>query len=68
MLRLCLPFAPQHEKNLSRLKAMRGRYPESSIIENKGKKIAIGGSITETTQLSVVYTPSIRIPLKNSDT
>ena len=47
---------------------MRGRYPESSIIENKGKKIAIGGSITETTQLSVVYTPSIRIPLKNSDT
>ena len=38
---------------------MRGRYPESSRIVNRGKKIAMGGSITEMTQVRVVYTPSI---------
>ena len=63
IVRLCLPWVPHLAKNLSRLNAILGRYPESSISENRGKKIAIGGSITETTQLRVVYTPSIIIPL-----
>ena len=38
---------------------MRGRYPKSSSIVNNGKKIAIGGSITEMTHVRVVYIPSI---------
>ena len=65
IVRLCFPCAPHFEKNLSRLNAIRGRNPESSIRENRGKNIAIGGSITETTHVRVVYTPSINIPVKN---
>ena len=40
---------------------MRGRYPESSSRVNKGKNIAIGGSITEVTQARVLYTPAVSI-------
>ena len=52
--RLCFPCAPHFEKYLSRLNAILGRYPESSTSENNGKNIAIGGSITDTTQDRVV--------------
>ena len=39
--------------NLSKLKEILGKYPKSSKIVNSGKKIAIGGSITLTTQAKV---------------
>ena len=58
MVRDCLPWAPQFLKALSRLKATRGRYPKSSRRVNSGKNMAIGGSITETTQAVVLYIPS----------
>ena len=50
----CLPHAPQHLKHLSRLNAILGKSPQSSNSVNKGKNIAIGGSITETTQVSTL--------------
>ena len=57
-----LPWAPQRRKNESRLKATRGRYPKSSSSVNRGKKIAIGGSMTLTTQAVARYIPSISSP------
>ena len=66
IVRLCFPCAPHFEKNLSRLNAILGKYPKSSIIEKRGKKIAIGGNITETTHVRVVYIPSIKNPVKKS--
>ena len=54
MVRACLPQALALLKNLSRLKAALGRYPTSSSRVKSGKKIAIGGSITEVTQLSTL--------------
>ncbi len=57
IVRLCLPCAQDLRKKLSRLKATLGRYPRSSSRVNKGKKIAIGGSMTETTHARVRYTP-----------
>ena len=42
----CLPHALHLAKQQSRLKATRGRYPKSSKSVKRGKKIAIGGSIT----------------------
>ena len=53
MVRLCRPCAPAFLKWWSRLKATRGRYPASSNRVNRGKKMAMGGSITETTQETV---------------
>ena len=62
MVRACLPWAPARRKSESRLKATRGRYPKSSSRVKRGKKIAIGGSITLTTQAVARYTPSKRKP------
>lgn len=62
IVKLCLPWAPDLWKKWSRLKATRGRYPASSNSVNKGKKIAIGGSITDTTQATVRYIPSTSAP------
>ena len=53
----CLPQAWQQRKQRSRLKAMRGRKPQSSSSVKSGKKMAIGGSITDTTQASTLYIP-----------
>ncbi len=53
MVSACFPQARHRWKPLSRLKAMRGRYPESSNKVKSGKKIAMGGSMTETTHASV---------------
>jgi hypothetical protein len=39
---------------LSRLKAILGKYPKSSNNVNRGKNIAIGGSITEIIQATVL--------------
>ena len=50
----CLPWALALRKKLSILNATRGRYPKSSSMVKSGKKIAIGGSITDTTQLTVL--------------
>ena len=61
----CLPCAPDFLNNRSRLKATRGRYPKSSSNVNSGKKIAIGGSITLTTQAVARYTPSTRNPVSH---
>jgi hypothetical protein len=46
----CFPCAPALRNRLSRLKATRGKYPKSSRKVNSGKKMAIGGSMTLTTQ------------------
>ena len=35
----------------------QGKYPESSNRVNIGKKIIIGGNITDTTQAKVLYIP-----------
>ena len=52
VVRHCLPQARQRRKAGSMLNAIRGRYPKSSSRVKRGKKIAMGGSITETTQAS----------------
>lgn len=57
IVRACFPWVPHFLKVLSRLKAILGRYPESSSNENKGKKMAIGGSITDITQKIVFRIP-----------
>ena len=49
IVRDCFPQAQHFLNGLSRLYAIRGKYPESSSKVNRGKKIAIGGSITATT-------------------
>lgn len=54
IVRACFPQVPAFLKGLSRLNAILGRYPESSKSVNKGKKIAIGGSITDTTHASTL--------------
>ena len=53
MVIICFPEQQHFLKKLSILKAILGRYPKSSKKVNKGKKIAIGGSITEITQVKV---------------
>lgn len=58
----CLPHAPQRRKQPSREKAIRGKNPASSNSENKGKKIAIGGSMTDTTHAVVRTAPSTSAP------
>jgi len=50
---ICLPVQQHFLKNPSMLKAIRGKYPKSSKKVNRGKNIAIGGSITETTHVNV---------------
>ena len=53
MVSACFPQPPQQRIQWSIIKAIRGRYPISSNSVNRGKKIAIGGSITEITRLAV---------------
>lgn len=53
MVSACLPEVHAHLKHLSKLKAILGKKPKSSKIVNNGKNIAIGGNITETTQVTV---------------
>ena len=53
IVRACFPEAQAFLKNLSKLKAILGKYPKSSKIVNNGKNIAIGGSITAITQVDV---------------
>jgi len=62
MVSACLPQARHFLKHLSRLNATRGKYPKSSKSVNKGKKIAIGGSMTDTTQAVTRYAPVTSIP------
>ena len=59
IVRACFPHALQHLNGLSRLNAIRGKNPKSSNSVNNGKNIAIGGSITETTQATVLNIPKI---------
>ena len=54
IVKACLPEPHALLKKLSRLNATLGRYPKSSKIVNKGKKIDIGGSITATTHARVL--------------
>ena len=49
----CFPHAWHFENCLSNWKAIRGSNPKSSNKVNNGKKIAIGGNITETTHVTV---------------
>jgi DNA topoisomerase-3 len=62
MVSACLPWAQAFLKKRSRLKATLGKYPRSSNKVNKGKKIAIGGSITDTTQAKPLYIPNTSNP------
>ena len=62
----CLPHALHLWKHLSRLKATRGKKPKSSSRVNNGKKIAIGGSITEITHAATRYTPNTNAPVSHS--
>ena len=66
MVRLCRPCPPQRHMSPSKLKATRGRYPASSSRVNRGKKMAMGGSITATTQAVVRYRPSAISPCSHS--
>ena len=50
---ICFPVQQHFLKKPSILNAILGRYPKSSKKVNKGKKIAIGGSITDTIQVRV---------------
>lgn len=50
IVKACLPQEAHFLNALSKLKAILGKYPRSSSKVNSGKKIAIGGNITETTQ------------------
>ena len=54
----CLPQLCERRKQRSTLNASRGRKPTSSSSVNSGKKMAIGGSITATTQPVVRKAPS----------
>ena len=47
MVIICFPVHEHFLKNPSTLNAILGRYPKSSKKVNKGKNIAIGGSITD---------------------
>ena len=60
IVRDCLPQALHFLKQRSKQKAILGSNPESSISVNKGKKIAIGGSITEIIQPRTRNTPLVR--------
>ena len=53
IVRACLPEVHAHLKHLSKLKAILGKNPKSSNMVNKGKNIAIGGNITDITQVTV---------------
>ena len=64
----CLPQALQHANGLSKLKAIRGKTPKSSKRVKSGKNIAIGGSITETTQPKARKPPETSISLKKLGT
>ena len=66
IVRACLPCAEAFLNRLSKLKAMRGKRPESSSKVNRGKNIAIGGSITDTIQATVLYIP-FTITMKGSE-
>ena len=55
----CFPHPPDFLKHESKLKARRGRNPKSSKVVKRGKKINIGGNITEITHTVVWYIPSI---------
>lgn len=57
VVRACFPHAPQDLKHGSRLNAILGKTPKSSKIAKRGKKIAIGGSITATTHKRTRRTP-----------
>ena len=55
----CFPQALQHLNGLSRLNAIRGKNPKSSNRVKRGKNIAIGGNITDTTHATVLNIPRI---------
>ncbi len=62
MVNAFLPQEPHFLKLLSKLNAIRGKYPKSSNNVNIGKNIAIGGSITATTHARTLYMPKTKIP------
>ena len=59
IVRACFPQAEHFLKGLSRLNAILGKTPESSKNVNRGKKISIGGSITDITQPETLTIPKI---------
>lgn len=58
---ICFPLQHAFLKNPSILKAILGKYPKSSKMVKRGKKIAIGGSITAIIHVNVWYIPYISI-------
>ena len=61
----CFPEVQAFLKKLSKLKAILGKYPKSSKIVKRGKKIAIGGSITATIHARVLYNPNTDISISH---
>ena len=59
IVRACFPQLLHYINGLSRLNATLGRYPASSKNVKSGKKIAIGGSITATTQKGTRSMPTV---------
>lgn len=57
MVNDCLPCAPHFLNILSMLNAILGKKPRSSSNVNRGKNIAIGGSITDITHATTLYIP-----------
>ena len=53
MVIICFPLQHAFLKKPSILNAILGKYPKSSNMVNKGKKIAIGGNITDITHVKV---------------
>jgi len=66
IVRACFPDVHAFLKKPSKLKAILGRYPKSSKIVNRGKNIAIGGSITAVTHPKVLNIPYIKTPISQS--
>ena len=65
MVRHCCPQALHLWKAPSILKAARGRYPRSSSRVNRGKKMAMGGSMTDTIQATTRYTPKTAMSMNH---
>ena len=53
MVIICFPLQQAFLKKPSMLNAILGKYPKSSNMVNNGKKIAIGGNITDMTHVKV---------------
>ena len=64
MVRAC--FRGRGLLKIVQVKGYLGKYPKSSSTVKRGKNMAIGGSITDTTQATVLYMPNTKAPWSQS--